>query len=118
MGSLASTVFTDATSKNLFSSATVTGTSQICSGSTSTLSLNIATCTQPGNGDYTISSYQWQNSSDNSNWNIISNATGSTYSASPTSTTYYRCIITLSKKQDTCDGTNDVYTTQPYFGDS
>lgn len=115
MGSYAETVFTDAQTKNLFSSATVSGISTICSGSTSSLGLSIATCTQSGNGDYSISYYKWQQSSNNTTWSDADGTnTNSTYVASPTSTTYYHCIITLSKKQDNCDGTNTTYTTQSF----
>ena len=116
-GSLASTVFTDAAStKILFSSAEITGTSTICSGNTSTLNLSITSCTVNGTGDYSISAYKWQQSNNNTSWTDASGTnTNSSYIASPTSNTYYHCIITLSGKKDNCDGINAIYTTKPYL---
>ncbi|MDD2306012.1 MAG: hypothetical protein PHP53_15025, partial [Prolixibacteraceae bacterium] len=112
-GKVASCSFTDAP-KASFSSASIDGTSAICSGQSSTLGLSISTCGSGAIG-YTISSYLWQKSTNNSTW---SNADGTnsndTYDASPTSDTYYHCIITLSKKQDNCDNVTVVYTTSSF----
>lgn len=38
--------------------------------------------------------YQWQSSPNNSTWTNITGATSSTYNASVTANTYYRCIVT------------------------
>lgn len=62
----------------------------ICLGATTTLSLPTAST---GSGI----SYQWQSSPDNIvAYSNISGATSSTYIASPTSSTYYRCVVTCS----------------------
>jgi gliding motility-associated-like protein len=111
----AETTFTDSQTKNLFESALINGTSTICNGENSTLSLVIKTCTKTGTGDYTISSYKWEKSSDNINWTAADGTNNIlTYSASPNNDTYYHCIITLSKKQDNCDGNSVVYTTPSF----
>lgn len=41
-------------------------------------------------------SYQWQSSSDNTNWNDISGATSASYTRTQTATTYYRLRITCA----------------------
>lgn len=82
----------------------------ICSGSSTSLSLSIAPYECSG-GSYTINSYQWQSSSDNVTFSNIAGATTSTYTASPVSNTYYRCIITLSGGSSTCNGASSPYNT-------
>lgn len=59
----------------------------ICSGDTILLSLS-------GNSSGTGQTYQWQSSPDNSTWTNIPGATAVTHSASQTSATYYRCMVT------------------------
>lgn len=61
----------------------------VCSGSTSTITL---TGFSSGCGI----SYQWQSSPDNSVWSNISGATSTSYIATVTAQTYYRCITTCS----------------------
>lgn len=39
-------------------------------------------------------SYQWQSSSNNSTWSNIAGATSTTYTATVSATTYYRCVVT------------------------
>lgn len=46
----------------------------------------------PGNGF----TYQWQSSSDNTNYTDISGATAATYTATPSADTWYRCAVSLS----------------------
>jgi RHS repeat-associated protein len=62
-----------------------------CGGAASTLS-----CSLPTKGDGTYN-YQWQTSTDNINWSLVSGANNSTYTPTgfPASgTTYYRVIVT------------------------
>ena len=40
--------------------------------------------------------YQWQSSSDNTTWTNITGATSSTYTATVSANTYFRCIVTCS----------------------
>ena len=47
-----------------------------------------------GNSTGSGQTYQWQSSPDNSTWSNIVGATGTTYSLSQTSATYYRCMVT------------------------
>lgn len=61
------------------------GTDPICNGNSTTLTLS---------GYTGGSSFQWQSSSDNSSWSNIGGATSSTYTASPSSDTYYRVSVT------------------------
>ncbi|MFL5753215.1 MAG: T9SS type A sorting domain-containing protein [Bacteroidia bacterium] len=74
----------------------------ICAGSTSTLSLS-------GNTSSGIT-YQWQSSPDNSTWTSISGATSASYVASPTSTTYYQCIITCTSSASTATSSSVLVT--------
>lgn len=46
-------------------------------------------------------SYQWQSSTNGTTYSNISGATSSTYTASPTSSTYYRCNVTCSNSSST-----------------
>lgn len=62
----------------------IAGAGTICSGSSQDL-----TNSTPATGSGTLT-YQWQSSDDDTNWTNISGATSSTYTASPTATTYYR----------------------------
>lgn len=68
------------------------GTNQsICSGQTPA---GLTQTVPPGGGTGNYS-YQWQYSTDNTNWFNISSATGSSYNPpSLTVTTYYRCAVT------------------------
>ncbi len=68
---------------------TVSSSSSVPSGSTVNLSLQNTTS---GSGV----TYQWQSSNDNSTWNNIASATNSTYTATVTANTYYRCQVTCS----------------------
>lgn len=61
----------------------------VCSGSTSTITLTGYTA---GCGI----SYQWQSSPDNSIWSNIGGATSTSYVATVSALTYYRCITTCS----------------------
>lgn len=59
------------------------------SGSSTSLSLQNTTS---GTGV----TYQWQSSANNSSWSNIVGATSVTYSATPSTATYYRCNVTCS----------------------
>ncbi len=63
---------------------------EVCSGTEFTLSLENAF-------SYSGISYQWQSSSDGSNWSDMSGETSSTCATSVTDDTYFRCKVT-------CDG--------------
>jgi len=70
--------------------ATVATPSSVCLGATTTLTLPTATT---GAGI----SYQWQSSPDGIvAYTNITGATSSTYSVTPTASTYYRCVVTCS----------------------
>ncbi len=100
-GNYSLTYFTD--SKIGFVSAVVSGAPvTICSGNTINLSLIVSTCSGGGNGFYTAN-YQWQQSSDGSIWiNATGTSTNTTYSASPSSSTFYHCIITITGTWQGC----------------
>jgi hypothetical protein len=69
---------------------TITSSATVAPGGTVNLSLQNATS---GTGV----TYQWESSADNSTWNnVASGGTSATYSASPTTATYYRCNVTCS----------------------
>ena len=73
---------------------TVTGAQTICYG-TAPLVLNRSTASG-GDGVYT---YSWESSSDNSNWSIIPNISGSSYQPGTLNqSTYYRAVVA-----DGCD---------------
>lgn len=55
-------------------------------------------------------SYQWQSSSDNTNWTNISGATSSTYATSAVSTTYYRLVTTCSNSSSSNNSNSVSYT--------
>lgn len=86
--------------------------SSICVGASSTLSVAGSTS---GCG----LTYQWQSSPDNATWTNIGGATATTYVASPTTSTYYRRIITCVGSANsasalvTITGT-PTYATLPY----
>ncbi len=65
-------------------------TSFVCGGGKSTLSLGGGAASGCG------ISYQWQSSPNNATWTNIAGATSSTYTATVSSTTYYRCVLTCS----------------------
>ena len=70
--------------------ATIASTTSVCSGVSVVLSLETATT---GSGV----TYQWQSSiNGGTNWTDIPNATASTYTATPTVETSYRCNVTCS----------------------
>lgn len=60
----------------------------LCSGSSSVLSLTGATATGV--------TYSWESSTDGVNYSTIGGAASSTYTASPTVDTYYKCKLTCS----------------------
>jgi hypothetical protein len=67
---------------------TASSSSTICAGSQTSLSLT---------GYTSGATLQWQSSTDNSNWINITSATSATYSSNAlTSTTYFRCAVTLT----------------------
>ena len=69
---------------------TLASINPVVSGSSTVLSLQNATT---GSGV----TYQWQSSPDNNTWtNVASAGTSATYTATPTSATYYRCNVTCS----------------------
>ncbi|HBX50148.1 MAG TPA: hypothetical protein DEH02_03660, partial [Bacteroidales bacterium] len=67
--------------------------STVCPSASSSLTLTGSTIAN--------STYLWQSSPDNTNWSNISGATSATYSASPTTSTYYRCAITCTAANTT-----------------
>lgn len=101
-GNSAMTYFTD--DRTGFSSAVIIGAPvTICSGTIVSLGLNVATCNSNGGSGIYTASYQWQQSIDNSNWNGAPGiSTNLTYSASPNSNTFYRCIITVTGTYQGC----------------
>ena len=68
--------------------ATLATSTFVCNGFTTTLSLT--------NNNFAGVTYQWQSSVDNSSWSDISGAISSTFVASPTSNTYFRCEVTCT----------------------
>uniref|UniRef100_UPI00321782C3 T9SS type A sorting domain-containing protein n=1 Tax=uncultured Draconibacterium sp. TaxID=1573823 RepID=UPI00321782C3 len=101
-----------------FSSAVISGAPvTICNGTSVPLSLNVNTCTEhagSGNTDYTAN-YLWQESPDNSTWGPATGSNESdTYSASPSTNTYYRCIITITGEYQGCGlNVGESFTTEP-----
>lgn len=93
---------------------TTASSTSLCLGGTTNLALSSAT-TAAG------ISYQWQSSPDNIlPYTDISGATSSTYTASPTASTYYRCKLTCSYSSTSAFSTpiqinfaNSVLTTTP-----
>ncbi|MES2480000.1 MAG: T9SS type A sorting domain-containing protein [Bacteroidota bacterium] len=94
--------------------ATSASSSSICFGASTTLSLPTASA---GAGI----SYQWQSSPDNIvAYTNIAGAVSSTYVASPSSSIYYRCVVTCSSGPTSVNSTpvqitfaNSVLTTTP-----
>lgn len=82
---------------------TLSSLNPACAGRDFTLSLANAT---PGTGV----TYQWQSSTDGQSWEDIPNATGSTYTTSQTSATWYQCVVT-------CDPEQTSGTSTPLFLD-
>ncbi len=78
--------------------------SSLCKGSVFSLLLS-------GNSTGAGQSYQWQASSDGNNWNNISGAVSSFYSAPLDSNTYYRCKVACST--DTVASTNVLLSVNP-----
>jgi len=69
--------------------ASASVTSMQCPGTSSSLTLS-------GTTGATGLTFQWESSSDNVNFSTIVGATNNSYSASPTATTYYHCIVTCT----------------------
>ncbi len=67
---------------------TIASSSSVCPGNTFSLSLQNAL--SPG------TTYQWQSSADGVSYGNISGANASSYSATQTSATYYRCLVTCT----------------------
>ena len=68
---------------------TIATPSAVTSGGTTVLSLQNST---PGTGV----TYVWQSSPNNTTWTAITGATSSTYTATVTAGTYYRCLVTCT----------------------
>lgn len=68
---------------------TVSTSTNVCGGSSFTLSLQ-------NNPAVSGLTYQWQSSPNNSTWSNISGATNNTLVTTQTSSTYYKCIVTCS----------------------
>jgi len=91
-----------------------------CSGTPNTGSVSLSaasgcsgasmTATGIGLSTGTGITYQWQSSTDNATWGNIAGATGSTYSPSPTATTYYRVRTTCSNSGITSNSSSSLYT--------
>ncbi len=79
-----------------------------CTSYSSTLTLTGATT---GAGI----TYQWQSSTDDATWTSISGATSSTYAATVSATTYYRCTITCTASSLSAS-TPGVLLTLPVLG--
>lgn len=93
--------------------ATVASSTSICLGSSVALSLTTATT---GTGV----TYQWQSSPDNVTYTDISGATSATYTATPTSATWYKCKVSCKNGPVTTSSTavlvgftNNVASTTP-----
>jgi hypothetical protein len=73
-------------------------------GGTTISTLNSTTCGGSNNVTLSLSgnstgcgiTYQWQSSTNNSTWTVISGANSSTYNATVSSNTYYQCVLTCS----------------------
>lgn len=79
-----------------------TSSSSICSGS---VNLSVTGGTT-GCG----LTYQWQSSPNNSTWTNIAGATSATYTATPSSTTYYRRIITCTASSQSANSSSVLVT--------
>jgi hypothetical protein len=68
---------------------TVSSTNPVCDGVVFTLSMS---------NSFMVSgiTYQWQSSPDGSTWSDVSGETSSTYSATQSVATYYRCVVTCT----------------------
>jgi hypothetical protein len=94
-----------------FVSAVVNGAPvSICTGSSASLGLTVTTCSASGPSNSTYSAtYLWEQSANNNTWSTATGtSTNDTYSASPTSNTYYRCKITVTSASKGCS-TSEVY---------
>lgn len=69
-------------------------------GSATATSLNVCgnstTLSLTGSSSGCGLTYQWQSSPNNSTWTNITGATSATYTATPGTSTYYRCVITCT----------------------
>ncbi|MCB0522669.1 MAG: hypothetical protein H6577_10810 [Lewinellaceae bacterium] len=103
---------------NIVLSAACTGTpspgntlaspAMVCSGGTSALSLqNIVS----GSGI----TYQWQSSPDNVTYSNIPSATSSTYTATVTSATWYKCLVTCTNSSMSATSTPVQVTLSPVY---
>lgn len=77
--------------------------SSMCNAETSLVTLSGAT-------NSSGITYQWQSSPDNSAWSNIGGATSTTYSASPSSSTYYRCVVTCTNSGMSANSTSSLLT--------
>ncbi len=73
---------------------TLSSLNPVCAGQGFTLSMS-AVPTTSGN------TYQWQSSPNNITWTNISGATGTTYAATQTASTWYRCAVTCTNSSST-----------------
>ena len=73
---------------------TLASINSICLGQTTHLTLENAT---PGTGV----TYQWQSSPDNTTYSNILGATSSTYNATPSTETWYKCSVTCANGAET-----------------
>jgi hypothetical protein len=88
--------------------ATTATSSQVFAGGSTTLGITTA---QSGAGI----SYQWQSGPSASGpWNSIGGATSSTYLASPTTSTYYQCVVTCSNGGASGTSTPILISFNPY----
>ncbi|MCW3071408.1 MAG: hypothetical protein JWO44_1298 [Bacteroidetes bacterium] len=74
-----------------------------CSSLTSTLTVS----------GYTAAAgitFQWQSSPDNSTWTNIAGATSASYTATVSSTTYFRCVVTCSNSGLTANSASTLVT--------
>ncbi|MBO9571605.1 MAG: hypothetical protein J7497_05275, partial [Chitinophagaceae bacterium] len=90
-------VYTNSISVSLFCNAGAVSCSQVITtgGTASAFTLTNTS----GGGPGVTPTFQWESSSDEITWTIISGATGTTYTpSSPTSTTYYRVKVTFGTR--------------------
>lgn len=88
--------------------ATTASPSQVFAGGSTTLGITTA---QNGTGI----SYQWQSGpSATGPWTSIGGATGATYVATPTTATYYQCVVTCSSSGASAVSTPILITTNAY----
>ena len=118
-GFCAETIFTDGDHDGFVSATISASATELCTGYSAILSLNVTTCRHTSGPGFTIytADYLWQQSADNSSWSTASGtATNSTYTATPSSNTYYRCLITITGTYQGCGVTvGSTYTTASQY---